>query len=311
MRLTNAPLLGILLLALLFSCTSKSNNQTEAESNTEPTVVEITARDYSFHGLPDTLQAGWTTFRLVNEGMEPHFFLLDDPPEGIGLQEFAAEVGPAFNKAWYQLRDGEINKQQAGQLLADNLPQWYFETRQVGGTGMINSGMTAQTTFFLEPGHYIIECYVKSPEGEFHVSLGMADEFTVAGDSTGAGPPEADYEVTLTNSEIAESGTLAAGEQTIAVHFEEHPELGLGNDLHLARLTEDTDMESLRLWMDWMEIEGLMPPAPAEFIGGTQEMPVGNTAYFTVTLEPGDYAWLVETPGNVRSQTFSVASSSN
>lgn len=297
----NIATVAVLSTLLLISCTTKE------QTDTSPPVIEITARDYSFHGLPDTLQSGWTTFRLINEGMEPHFFLLDDPPGDIGLEEFANEAGGAFDQVWYQLRDGEIDKQQAGQMLVENLPQWYFETRQVGGTGMINAGMTAQTTLKLQPGHYIIECYVKSPEGEFHVSLGMADEFTVVEDSTGAKAPEADYEIKLTNSEIAGSGTLGTGEQTIAVHFEEHPEAGLGNDLHLARITDDTNTDSLKLWMDWMEVQGLMPPAPAEFLGGTQEMPVGNTAYFTVTLEPGNYAWLVETPGNIRMQEFSVA----
>lgn len=298
MRPINIALLGMLSFCLFISCQTKTD--------TAPPVVEITARDYSFHGLPDTLKSGWTTFRLINEGMEPHFFLLDDPPEGIGLEEFVNEVAPAFDASWHQLRDGEIDKQQAGQMLVENLPQWYFETRQVGGTGMINPGMTAQTTLYLEPGTYVMECYVKTPEGEFHVSVGMADEFVVVEDSTGARPPEADYEITLTNSEIAGQDILAAGEQTIAVHFKEHPELGLGNDIHLARINEDTNMDSLKLWMDWMEVQGLMPPAPAEFLGGSQEMPVGNTAYFTVTLEPGHYAWLVETPGNIRMQEFTV-----
>jgi hypothetical protein len=37
-----------------------------------------------------------------------------------------------------------------------------------------------------------------------------------------------------------------------------------------------------------------MSPAPAEFLGGTNEMPAGATSYFNVTLEPGDYAWIAE-----------------
>jgi hypothetical protein len=46
--------------------------------------------------------------------------------------------------------------------------------------------------------------------------------------------------------------------------------------------------------MNWMNINGLRAPAPVEFLGGTQEMPVGYTSYFTVNLEPGRYAFISE-----------------
>lgn len=298
MRSLTSSLMVLLSIGILISCAP--------QADTDPPVLEITARDYSFHGVPDSLESGWTTFRFINEGQEPHFFLLDYPPEGKSLDDFMNEVVQPFDSVWYQLRDGEINRQQAGKLLGENLPAWYFETEQMGGAGMINPGDTTQTTLYLEPGTYIMECYVKTPEGEFHASVGMTDEFTVLGDSTRAEPPAADYEISLTNSEIAGEGSLEPGERTVAVHFEEHPEVGVGNDIHLARITEDTDMDSLKTWMDWMEVEGLMPPAPVDFLGGTQEMPVGYTSYFTVTLAPGQYVWLVETPGNVRAQTFTV-----
>ncbi len=34
------------------------------------------------------------------------------------------------------------------------------------------------------------------------------------------------------------------------------------------------------------------------FLGGTNEMPAGTTSYFTVVLEPGNYAWVSEVPGS-------------
>ncbi len=296
-------LTAVLSIITLISC------QTKPETDTTPPVIEVTARDYSFQGVPDTLKSGWTTFRLINEGKEPHFFLLDYPPEGKRLDDFINEVSAPFDSVWYKLRDGEINKQEAGQMLGENLPEWYFSTKQLGGTGMISSGKNAQTTLYLQPGYYVMECYVKTPEGEFHVSVGMAEDFTVVEDTTQATAPEADYEITLTNSEIATQGELSTGKQKVAVHFKEHPEVGVGNDIHLARITEDTNMDSLKLWMDWMEVKGLAPPAPVEFVGGTQEMPVGNTAYFTVDLEPGEYTWLTETPGNIRAKQFTVSGS--
>ena len=301
--------LQTVLVVLAISFTILVSCQQKKEIDTTPPVIEVTAKDYSFQGVPDTLKAGWTTFKLVNEGKEPHFFLLDAPPEGKSMQDFIEEVSVPFDSTWYRLRDGEINKQEAGQMLGETLPEWYFSTEQVGGTGIITPGTTAQTTLYLEPGYYIMECYVKTTEGEFHVSVGMAEDFTVIEDTTQATAPGADYEITLTNSEISTQGELSTGKQTIAVHFKEHPEVGVGNDIHLAKVTDETNMDSLKLWMDWMEVQGLAPPAPAEFIGGTQEMPVGNTAYFTVDLEPGDYTWLTETPGNVRAKQFEIANS--
>jgi hypothetical protein len=41
-------------------------------------------------------------------------------------------------------------------------------------------------------------------------------------------------------------------------------------------------------------MRGRWEAAPAEFLGGVQEMPVGTTAYFTVDLEPGLYTWIAE-----------------
>jgi len=47
-------------------------------------------------------------------------------------------------------------------------------------------------------------------------------------------------------------------------------------------------------WMDWMNVDGLRAPSPAAFVGGIHEMPAGYTAFFTVDLEPGRYAWIAE-----------------
>ena len=43
-----------------------------------------------------------------------------------------------------------------------------------------------------------------------------------------------------------------------------------------------------------MNVGGLGEPAPATFVGGVHEMPAGYTAFFTVDLEPGRYAWIAE-----------------
>ena len=96
--------------------------------------------------------------------------------------------------------------------------------------------------------------------------------------------------MTLSSAGIAAPGTIPAHEQTVAVHYREQPQMGLGRDVHLVRL-EDADLDEVLGWMDWMEVQGLRAPAPAEFLGGVQEMPEGYTSYFTVAPEPVRYAW--------------------
>ena len=48
--------------------------------------------------------------------------------------------------------------------------------------------------------------------------------------------------------------------------------------------------------MDWRTPQGLQSPSPVTFLGGIQDMAAGGHGYFTVELEPGDYALMAEVP---------------
>lgn len=169
---------------------------------------------------------------------------------------------------------------------------------------MVSPGGTTDVVAFLEPGTYVIECYVKTEDGVFHSVLGMIDEIAVAEDSHGAAPPDADLRITLRNpdpddgtapeSGIEVDGTATAGRQVVEVRFEADDPPLLGNDLHLVRLDDGTDVADVAAWMDWSRPDGLRTPAPATFLGGTHEMPQDRSAYLTVDLEPGHYAWVSE-----------------
>ncbi|MDP2469307.1 MAG: hypothetical protein Q8W45_11420 [Candidatus Palauibacterales bacterium] len=297
--LRRAVLTGVALSAAAsWACGSADRGQPEgegtaAESASPAPVVEFAAKDYAFVG-PAEIASGWTTIRLKNEGMEHHFLLLSRLPEGKTFEDYAAEVGAPFDSVWHELRDGTVDRAGAGALLGQLLPAWYAEVVQMGGPGLVGPGRTAQVTERLDPGDYVIECYVKTSEGEFHGSLGMARPLTVTSEDSGGRPPQADLSVTLFNYGFQIEGTPEAGKQTIEVNFDEHPEVGLGNDVHVVRLDEGTDLDKVIGWMDWMNIDGLRTPAPATFLGGLQEMPSGYTAFFTVDLEPGRYAWIAE-----------------
>jgi hypothetical protein len=301
------PKLWILIAAASLACQASEPEVAGEGAELAPAAegqVEVLARDYAF-SAPDTIPSGWTTFHMVNEGNEPHFFLLNRLPDGKTIEDYGAEVGAPFDSVWNALASGAVDKPEAGAMLGRLLPAWYADVVQTGGVGLLAPGRTALATARLEPGSYVMECYVKTPDGTFHSALGMVLPITVSAELSDQEPPTPDLSITLTNEALSVEGVPSKGEQTVAVHFEEHPVAGLGNDVHLVRL-DGTSVEEVVPWMDWMNVDGLRAPAPAPFLGGTQEMPLGETAYFRAVLEPGSYAWISETGAERLVQEFSV-----
>ena len=257
-------------------------------------VVEIIARDFSFEA-PTEIPSGWTTFRLNNEGAQEHFAILWLMPEGHTVEDFESQVAPAFHSIMGPYQQGTIDREEAINTLGAALPEWFWSVLPAGGVGLTAPGGVAQTTVKLEPGTYVLECYVKTPEGVFHSMYGMLHPVTVIDDPSGTTPPEADVEMTLANYEIAIEGEFTAGEHTIRVDVVDDPEGLLKHDIHLVRLSAGTTADDVVAWMDWLD--ALMAPAPAEFLGGAEDMPAGSTAYITVSLAPGTYAWISESYG--------------
>lgn len=258
-------------------------------------VVEVIAEDFAFKA-PEAIPSGWTTIRFTNEGEDTHFVALTRLPEGKTYDEYVTEVAARFNDVWYPLRSGEIDKAKAGAMLGEIIPAWFWTAEQMGGPGLVAPGGTAQATLNLKPGNYVMECYMKTSEGEFHAMEGMARPLVVTDAASVASAPAASVEMTLSNRGIAAPDVLTPGRHTVAVHFAEHPEMAK-NDVHLVRLGAGTSVAEIVPWMDWLNVQGLQNPAPATFLSGTHEMPVGYTAYVTVELPPGRYAWISEATG--------------
>ena len=285
-----------------------------AETVVDVNLFEVTAEGLDFVDAPEEIPAGWTTFRLANESSMAHFAMVQRLPEGMGIADQQAEVAPPFQEGMDLLNEGEV---EAAMAAFGELPEWYGEVTILGGPGLTAAGETSQATVYLEPGTYLLECYVKT-DGIFHSYnpadgvYGMVHEFTVTEAVSDAPEPTADVALTISSEGGFEvDGEMQAGDQTIAVSFEDQivHENFLGHDVHLVRLDEDVDMENLATWMDWTQATGLETPAPATFLGGLHEMPAGETGYFTVELEPGDYALIAEVPnpaGKGMLHTFTV-----
>ena len=275
----------------------------EASTPTQPVLEVIAIYDaatdqHLFRVDADTVASGWTTIRFTNASPMLHFVFLDHLPGERTGDDLLAEVSPIFQESMDLTLAGRPDEAQAAFA---GLPEWFPELVFRGGPGFASPGQSTETTLYLEPGNYVLECYVKTADGVFHWGHGMHEDLHVTPEESGAPEPDgATIEVVVTDDGISIEGSLTAGEHLVAVRFqEENPGL-FGKDVHVARLDEGTSVEEVVMWMDAMAPEGLVStsdaPAPATFVGGVHDMPLGNTAYFTVSLEPGQYVWLSELP---------------
>ena len=289
--------------------------------------VKVTSTGMNFDA-PDEIPAGWTTFQYMNKTGMVHFFLLQKLPEGKDLSNSLNEVVPFFQAGLDYYREGDLENAFQTPLGFNGLPDWYQNVQMNGGPGLISGGGIATTTVFLEEGTYVLECYVKSPDGKFHSFTGMIDQLIVTGEATDQKEPKADVAIILKTS--AESERRAApesdiqgdwagmelvnapkrpGRHTFSVEFMDQSTYGnlLQHDVHLIKADEsvtDADLEKLNKWMNWFyvveDMEGLIYPAPQgfTFLGGIQELHLdeGETrkGYFSAVLTPGRYILMSE-----------------
>jgi len=290
--------------SLVFAGCKDSTSENEEDNRV---IVEVTAAhnhdtgEHMFVTDTEEVPSGWVTFRFTNATEHVHFLLLDLFPGDKTVEDSKQEVIPPFQEAMYLITQG--NPEEGFAKLGD-LPAWAFEIVYMGGPGLVSGGETAETTVFLTPGNYGMECYVKTDDGTFHSFAGMLKGLLVTDDTSQAPEPNgADIQMTLTNEGFGVQGELTTGTNKVAVLFDEDEPPFLGNDVHLAKLDAGTNITTVTAWMEWSSPTGLISthdaPAPAEFLGGTHEMPKGNTAYFTVDLEPGRYAWISERPASI------------
>lgn len=261
-------------------------------------VLELKASDYAFEFPSEQVPAGWVTVEFENVGAQEHFAYFYRLPDGVSFEQHMQETLIPFGEIWNRYEAGELSRGEAWTALHEDLPQWFFEdVRAVGGVGLTEPGSTAVTTVHFEPGTYVVECYVKAPNGQWHTAMGMIDSFEVAPGDSGAAPPAADARIEIFNDRIDMPETLPAGEQVIAVTVSEAPSGLLQHDLHLFRLDEAT-LDQLIAWMDWMDFEQYRAPTPGHSLGGVAHLSEGGTNYLHLSLEPGRYALVSEEYGS-------------
>jgi hypothetical protein len=297
-------ILTVLVLSVLIAACEEGPPESDSQSAAKGPVINVTAiydadsNRHLFATDADTVDAGWTTFKFTNASPMLHFALLDHLPGERTSEELLSEVSPIFQQSADLVREG---KPEEAAALFTQLPEWFNGIVFRGGAGFLSPGHSSETTVYLEPGNYVLECYIKTPEGVFHWNLGMYADLHVTENVTDAQPPaDPTFTVTVTDSALIMDGEATPGENLVEVDFqEENPGL-FGKDVHVARLDEGTSVEEIVRWMDANRVEGLVStaedPAPALFLGGVHDMPYGSSAFFTLNLEPGEYLLIAEQP---------------
>lgn len=306
----------IILIALLILAGCKTDPKEKQGSEVVPEkeearVVKVVTKSMEFYA-PDTIPSGWNTFVYENQSTEPHFILLDKYPEGVTIENAEKEVGPAFDEGVALIMEG---KNEEAMVAFGKLPEWFSKVIYSGGTGLISPRKTAISTVNLKPGYYLMECYVRMPDGRFHTSMGMSKELIVLDEDSGLSPPEATVGISISSEEgIIYSGTPATGNNTFSVTYEDQivHENFVGHDVNLVWMEEGAELKALEAWINWATPTGLMSsslPKGFTFLGGTNDAPKGSTLYFEAVLQPGNYILISEVPNSQEKgmlKTFTV-----
>jgi uncharacterized cupredoxin-like copper-binding protein len=230
-----------------------------------PHVVTVRAYDFRFEA-PMTIPAGTTTFRLVNRGKEIHHLWIVQLAKGKTPDQFM-EVA----KKW-------------GSAL--KMPSWAVD---VGGPNSAAANEGAEGTMTLDPGTYMLLCWIPSPDGMLHVMKGMVRSMTVT--ATGASKPEepkADVRITMNDYSFDLSEPIKAGHRTI--QFENTA--AQSHEAVIARLEPNHTIADAVRWMNG----GQLGPSPVEPIGGASGLARGRHMFITADFEPGKYVLLCFIP---------------
>lgn len=225
-----------------------------------PNVVTVIATDFAYQ-VPAEIPAGLTTLAMVNQGSEAHHAQLIKLDEGKSLADFLALGEGAPQPSWVSF---------------------------VGGPNAADPGATVAATSILEPGHYAIVCWIPSPDGVPHIAKGMAAEFDVTG-TLAAQPvePVTDLVITLADYGFQLSEPLTVGSHTIRVENEGEQ----GHEVVVVKLMPGKTPEDFVAWVEKME-----GPPPGNMLGGVVDLDPGAHAFFSLDVEPGDYALICFLP---------------
>ncbi len=264
---SNMRLLSIAAVIAIAGCAVKeAPNDTAADSAATPATttaaaneVTITATEYSFDA-PAEIPAGLTNFRMVDNGKELHH-----------AQLMKLEEGKTFDDLMAGMKTMKPGTPPPGWLIP------------AGGPNAVTPGSTSALTMVMEPGNYAILCFIPDAKGVPHVAHGMAKALTVTPNpNANTAEPTADITVTMSDYKWDFSSPLTAGKHTLKLVTAP----GQPHEFTLFQLSPGKTAADIPKYVEG----GMQGPSPARPIGGVAAIATGRASFYTVDLQPGDYA---------------------
>lgn len=254
---------------VLAACTAKDASETAAADSAAAPVapaaaaaaneVTITATDYAFDA-PAEIPAGLTNFRMVDNGKELHHATL------IKLEE-----GKTFDDMINGMKTMKPGTPPPGWLIP------------AGGPNAAAPGNTVSLTMVMEPGNYAIVCFIPDAKGVPHVAHGMARPLTVTPNANAnTTEPEADITVTMSDYKFDFSKPLTAGKHTLKLVTAP----GQPHEFTFFQLSPGKTAADIPKYVE----TGMQGPPPALPLGGVAGVAAGRPSFYTVDLQPGEYA---------------------
>ena len=257
------------------ACSKEDKTARPKPAITAPNVVSLAATEYSLTA-PDTIPAGWTTFRLHNHGTEVHYGHMVRLDSAKTVEELVAAYANAIRTSGPR-------------------PKWIT---RFGGPGGAAPGDSSSNTQYLEPGSYVWICPVEDDKGNPHFSKGELKPFVVSGQvlANPEAAPKADMVIRLVDFSFAVDTPLVPGRHTIRVEnagAEPH-------DLVMMKLMPGKTIEDIQTWLNperARRADQAKGPAPSiETLGvpgswgGIAVIAPKMESFIDANITPGEYA---------------------
>jgi hypothetical protein len=243
---------------------AQSGVATTPAASYDPTsrTVTVIAKDFAFEA-PDSVPAGWTTFRMLNQSANIHHAQIVRLDSGKTFADVEASLkGPPGPP-----------------------PAWVVD---VGGPNAPNPQGESNATIELQPGNYVMLCFVDIPDKAPHFMKGMVRPLKVTAASGPSSAPVPDIVVSLSDYAFTvKSGTLSTGKHIVQV-VNDGPQV---HELELVKLEPGKTTKDFLAWMAKPESAG-----PADAIGGVVGIAKNGSNFFDVELSTGNYVLICFVP---------------
>jgi hypothetical protein len=223
--------------------------------------LSIVASNYAFDA-PDTVAAGLTSIDLLNRGPDLHHAWLVRLDEGHTATDY-----------FVALKAGGTP------------PSWAHD---VGGPNAPAPGQRSSAFVNLEPGRYLLVCFVPAADGAPHLMKGMLHQLVVRpAASPSAVSLSPDAELSLRDYDFTFAKPIVAGHRILRVRND-----GVQpHEVVVVRINPGHTVEEVAAWA-----EKPNGPPPGMPIGGTTGLAPGAEDAVALDLQPGEYGLICFLP---------------